>query len=455
MRVFDMKRIFFAYWLIVLSILCTFRAFSADLPAFYKAPMFQGMPAHKVYNWATRLQITYSQGSTRNSWNGSERTQPLLSVYGPVDLVKMGVNSEKTGVTATGETKTQWGTAGQNFATVDKKAMPKDGTLDLLGKFQVRELDFAFQQNLFSGFFCQVHLPIKELSLSGVTYKNLGSEKIGTGNVVIDDFIKNKLPLVLQEHGFTSLATPFGASKKSGISDILINAGWQGHKEDLSKMIKQLGGNLTAGILIPVAQARDENRVFALPLGYNNHYGFTARGYIEGSLWTRFLALGIYGGGIMLLPEERDIRMKTDKDQSGWLVLEKGHAKVDQGSLWDIGGYVKAVPMAGFSFLLGCSYTSQEPTTLTVHDDKFLSTYIAAQAALQVALVSKDSIVNSDKRYAGWHTYVLHARVGYEGGLERFSPSVVFFYDYPFEGKYSWKTDLIGGSIGLNVGLMF
>ena len=132
--------------------------------------------------------------------------------------------------------------------------------------------------------------------------------------------------------------------------------------------------------------------------------------------------------------------MKTFDKQSGYIKLAKGEAEEDLGNLWHLGLDAKFDHIVkGLSILAGYSYTHQEDTELNPKD----TTYFAR------------SLVNSDPTLASWYMHTLHLMLDYDFSvhmkMKKWAPRLSLSYDYPFDGKNAFKTDLIGGSLGLDI----
>jgi len=433
-----------------------------DQQTFYRAPFFQSDPTPKTKSWTTSLDVRIAHGETRDAYDIHGHTTSLLNAYAAVDVTKLGLGLDdfkKTitenhywDVTNTGDwDPNQVGTLGVN-----------DGKVQYFGRFKINEYDLTLQQNLFWGLYAHVYLPIKELRLDQITYKNLGTATIHGKSV--DTFLTTHLPAILTEFGFRPLQNRY---KKTGVGDLVCSLGWQGYKEGLKGLVTGYAGLAQLGIVIPTATKVDQNIVFAVPLGYEGHVGFTGRLTVEGCLWN-MVTLGAQAGTTIFSGNDKYLRMNTDKRQTGWIALERGYANEDLGQLWDAGGYVKFDRLlSGFVALLGYSYTQQERTWLNVKDNYFLSRIVNDAIASNndngsrqltgynhAAYIDKNDYVNSTKRRDGWVTQTLHIMVGYDAMVhlkKMWGPYIKLEYDYPLAGRYSWKADMISGVLGASV----
>lgn len=438
---------------------------AVDLPQFYRVPFFQDQFGISTSKYTTGLSVRYGHGSTRKGWDGHNEIYPLLSTYGYLDITNLGtrITSDDALIRRYWQVDNHPGDA-PIFPANYTKANPNDGLIEFSGKFKIDEWDFTLQQSLFWGFFIQAYIPYREIKIDRITYKNLGSAILRGGNIVrtpvnVEDFMDNELDRVLNAVGMSSYKNPF---KTSGVSDILLSIGWYKSSE-ITSPVQRLSVMMQAGVLLPTAGKKSLIKPFALPLGYDDFVGVNARGLLNVQVFN-WLGVGVYGGGMVFFSENRDIRVKTDTNQNGWIFLQQSFGKVDYGSIWDICGYLQ-VDCKWLFAKVGYSYTRREDATLTIKDDTLLKNYINQQmnppAPAPLAsvtypnVVSKDAITNTDKMLKAWEFYTLHAIVGFSPKIGSISPIIFVEYDYPTYGKYSFKTDMLGGSLNLMIKIDF
>lgn len=441
------KLVFFAIVFFIASVNCF------DQPQFYRVPLFQSIPTKAVQDWRTTVQARIGDGSTNSAYDSHEHKTALLSAYGLWDVLRLGRNLEN--ITTKIQTYLLWGTAGawKDPDTIVPALAPLDGKIDVSGHFHLTELDLSLQQNLLWGFYAQVYAPLKWIKIDKITPTNRGAAAVNGINVA--NFLTTTLPTILKENGFKPFDSRF---KKSGIGDLAINVGWQAHKDQSGKMIKSIGGMVQAGVIVPTGAERDEDLVVAVPLGYNGHVGYSARGALEIGLWD-IVTLGAQFGSTIFSTCDQKRRLVTDKKQQGWLYLEKGFVRVDQGSIWDLGAYAKFDQLGnGIAIVAGYSFTRQEESSLFVRDANYLKTAskAAADAALNAPyppLISPNDYANADVRLDGWQYQALHLAIWYDATVDakkKWAPIVKLEYAYPINGRYSFATDMFAGSLGLS-----
>ena len=487
------KKCFFIF-----LISCSFVSLGAnDLPVFYRAPLFQAFHDQQP-DWTTQLSVRFGGGDTRKGRNVGEHKTDILNIYGPTNISTMGIGLEN--LDKKPETKKYWdndldstsntygiNTKGLFKEDVIKKLALCDAKIQLSGRIKVYDLGITLKQSIFSGFYGLAYMPIRRVTIDSVCFKNLGSKEIKSDtDVVVDEFLKEVFPKILEENCFgctgettlncnDSCGCPIENSsckvcvekffKKTNVPEILLAVGWQGTGSESFGIVDKVRGYVQAGVLIPTSGRVNQDRLFAIPLGYGDFWGFNCQMGAEVALWK--IVLGAHAGVSAFLPSDRSIRMKTDRRQSGWLMLGKGRAKVDRGSVWDLTGYVKADKLySGFSCLIGYSFTRKEHTDLNLRhkDDCFLSTLVDFNKNNKVVcntctedrpiFISREEIVNDDQRFKGWNQQTLHLLAEFDTRTVTdrwFAPIVRVEYSHALYGKRIFSTNVIAGTLGLQM----
>lgn len=486
MKRFFSKLIFNRINIKILSVCAVFGVQAFDLPVFYRAPFLQPEATQKTQNWTTVLLARVGYGSTSDSFNQSEDKTALFNDYGPFDLTRLGIGIEGLGVGGDKPVTTSYWGPGAVWANPPNNgndsnfAYPK-GRVEFSGRFTTTEGNLIWQQNLLWGFYTHLYIPYKDLKITNITPKNVGPAQVAGENM--NDFITNDLPTILKENGLNITTKVVGgvkvdaletSFKKNGIGDIAFSLGWHGYKQKLCGVISSCGGFVQSGVLIPVAAKQDPNSIFSLPLGYNEHWGVVSRLAFEAEIWEMF-SIGLQAGSLIFFKNDRDLYLKTDKLQTGWILLQKAHVKEDLGSMWDAGAYVKANLMVkGFDVLVGYSFSKQDRTILQVRDDNYLKTALQNLAnqlntptlapvhigtdGPNIIFISQDDYANSDVRQGGWEIQTIHFMMRYDMSAATkgcWGPLFQIEYNYPMWGKHSWATDIFAGTLGFTVSFNF
>jgi len=411
------------------------KTFCTDLQTFYRTPLFTGEAKKNISDWATHIDARYAEGDANQSWNTQEVKTDLFNGYGPIDMTKLAINLEnlnskpKTNAYAKGE-------------------IPKiyDGKVKFKGRFQIKEFDITLQQNIFHGLYLQAYLPIRNLKIDKIDYTTCTTTN--SEHTKIADFIEKELDYILEENCIKPLKTEF---KDTQLSDPMISIGWNNHCTIENSIVTSIRGFLQGGIIIPSGDREKIDQVFSLPFGYNKHWGINGRGNIHAILWDK-IGIGVNAGTTIFMEQTYDQRLTTTPCQNGhWLLLEKGRATADQGTLWDITAYAKAEDFfGGLSVLAAYSYTQQEKTKLTLKDNCILKSAIKDEL-----IKNKNEVINSNKKLDEWYHHAVHLYAQYDFAAHTKSTSlggikIQVAYHFPLLGKHSWPVEMFSGTASAN-----
>lgn len=395
-----------------------------DNPHFYRASYLFSEPRFQR-NLLTSFDVTLGGGSTDKARNQNHKTVPLLNIIGLHSMHELGVNVPNKNL------------ADPRDVILTQLALTpardKFATFSICGNFSIFEADFSYIQNTYYGIFVQAYLPVRKLEIKDIKFVDLSP----TDNT----FPNKKTPIwqaFLQQ--FDSILQRYELSKEStdqtGTGDLTFFVGWT-HNYQETKLLDFVDITLRLGVLAPTGKTRDEDEIFSLPLGYNGHWGipFVADAAIGFYDW---LTLGAHLQTMFFAKRTAEVRMKTGPQQRGLIKLAKGLAEIDKGAVWNAGGYVKADHFAsGLSITLGYSFASQNSDSLCpCKPNEF-----------------DPNIVNSDEILQGWKMHTINLFVEYDFTEQdsRFGPRLAFLYNAQVGGKRVFKTNILGGNIGLDI----
>ncbi|MGE0207203.1 MAG: hypothetical protein AB7R69_05140, partial [Candidatus Babeliales bacterium] len=319
-----------------------------DNPHFYRALYFWGEPRLE-FPWLASFDISLGGGNTHTARNSNGKKTPLLNIYGPHNMHKLGAD-----------------VPGLNPANpldailINLDAIPDRpgfGQLLFSGKFQIIESYLNVYQNLINGFFLQANIPIRKLKITQIAYEDLSPD---------DTIFPNKNTPVWQEFlaNFNAILNQFDLKLKGAdrtdVGDLAILGGWTTNYEN-TKHLDYIDVTAKLGVLFPTGKRKKLSRPFDIPQGYDGFYGVPLKFDISlGAL--EWLTLGSHLGALFFIERgSKNIRMRTNEQQNGFIKLTYGDAKIDQGTIWDYSGYIKADHVIrGLSFLCGYSYTKKD-----------------------------------------------------------------------------------------------
>ncbi|MDZ4099474.1 MAG: hypothetical protein U1E13_12385, partial [Methylophilaceae bacterium] len=206
------------------------------------------------------------------------------------------------------------------------------GLVALGGEFEIAEVQLSWQQNFSHGFFSQLHIPLRSLKISDVCLTDCTSTP--TSNAPLWQDIRTNFFPLMYSHGLC-----VGPEQAGGIGDTTALIGWTTNYEK-TKTIDFADFTFKTGVLFPTGRARDEDHPLQLPLGYNKHWAIPVSAAYALGLFEWFTA-GVFGDSLFFFNRTTNLRLKTAPCQSGLLKLARGCTKIERGTLWDLGGYVK------------------------------------------------------------------------------------------------------------------
>lgn len=431
--------------LILFSLLSCFSKLHAlTISQFYKADFLSGIPSEDQRNLVSSLSIRYAYGSTSQGYGlHKNRKTNILQIYGNTNVNTLAENVEGINPLTTP-------VAYQYFNPINGiipsfNFTGNNGVIALKGKFKMNELDFDFQQNLFSGFYAYFYVPIKWLTVNDIKIINYTSP-YNPNAAAFQDFLNNDFETVLAEFGLKPATKPF---HKVGLGDVAIYLGWQGYSNTvINSIFRDISGSFQIGLFLPTSNTNKSDRVVSLSTGFDGCWGFTARAQGEAA-FKKYAVIGLYGG--VDIPQNRDLSMhlRSNLHQEGLIFLQKVSVHQTLGSAWQVGGYIKFDRIKkGLSLFFGYSFDTQERTKITVHDREFLQTFIEQEKLAKVPeAITRDSMVRNDPRLREWNQQSFHFILDYDFRDHirgNYYPKLSFYLDYPVMGHLSWTTTLIG-----------
>lgn len=408
-----------------------------DNAHFYRATnLFQEPRFERSY--LTTFDVSVAAGSTKKARNSHRDTVPLLDIYGPYNMIDLGVGVPGKNLCNLVDMTLVELSRTPSRTVLDCNCDPKYqfGFFSVGGEFNIIEANIFYTQNLTKGFFFQIHAPIRKLQIHDICFKDISP---------CDDLCPNKETPIWQTFLclFNDMLNQYCLSIapfcKTGIGDTSFLIGWTHNHQD-TEVLDFIDMTFKFGILAPTGAKRNEDQVFSLPMGYNGHWGVPISADLALGLYD-WLTIGGHVDAIFFAKTTRDIRLKTALYQSGLIKLAKGQVTIDRRSLWNAGLYLKADHITrGLSLLFGYTFSNQNNITLDTCDCCF-----------------DPGIINSDEALQGWKMHTLHFWSEYDFSKEdsRTGVRLAAFYNLEVSGKRIFKTSTGGGSIGIDINLNY
>ncbi|HEV2601034.1 MAG TPA: hypothetical protein VGT41_01930 [Candidatus Babeliales bacterium] len=419
--------------LIRLSSLLIIQAAFVSLPLFgigdlhfYRAQSIFTEPRFEK-EWLASFDVTAGGGRTKHARDCFGHKTSLLNIYGlhAMQPLGNGVPKDPNSVTDIILTNLAQIPATNNF-----------GKLLFTGSFSFQEFNLSYIQNFAYGFFAGAELPIKRLKLSDIDFRDCTQTACCPNNSIPQwqDFL-DSFDRILQAHSLYICPV-----KKTGVGDLIVYTGWTVNYQG-TEIIDFIDGTLKLGVNIPTSSTKSESSIFDIPLGYDKHAGIITT--FDSSFGAYdWLTMGGHIEALIFFSKQKDLHMKTDLRQNGFIKLAQGAANVHKGPIWRLGVYSRADHVVrGFSCTLAYSYTRANPDKVIPCDTKLFDA----------------AIVNSDEEFQGWNMHTLHFTAEYDFTTEcmRVGPRLGIFYNVQVGGQRTFDADLGGAMFGVDVSICF
>lgn len=225
--------------------------------------------------------------------------------------------------------------------------------------------------------------------------------------------------------------------RRSGVGDMVALLHWHTLYPQYRPLLKSVQLNGRVGLNIPTGKRKDEDKIMALPFGYDGAVGIFFGGGLD-VLMGRYFKLGFDVELLHLFGNTRERRIKTDPTQTELLLLQKTCAYKDFGLTQRFNLYFQFYHFfKGASLVVGYQYFK--------HGDDSLS--------LSTQLFSSE-IANTAKTLEEWtmHHIVLNAYYNFSHMVsgETVIPQASLFFRFPFNGKLSVLVPTVGARLSLS-----
>lgn len=418
--------------LVSMMIFATTALHAIDNPHFWRATNFlpEFYQTRLSKPWLASFDVSLGYGSTDKSRNQFGQKTTLLNIYGPQNAQALGVNVPGKDLTTPGD-----------IVLTQLALLPSNdgfGMLQYNGKFRLIEANVCYSQNLDCGFFLQVHAPIRNYSVTDITFTDLSPLACGGGPNVNTPSWQNFLalfPTILTQYGIST-----GSVHHSGIGDISTLVGWTNNYEDTTE-IDFFDTTIRLGVLFPTGAKLNPHQAFDIANGYDGHFAIPV--CVDAAAgWYDWFTMGAHLGAMPFFKQTRNLPLKTDAAQNGFIKLARGDARIQPGTIWEANFYTLADHViCGFSLLVGYSYATKRPDMILPCDTTTFS----------------PAIVNNDGPFLGWkmHTVNIMAEWDFASYECPWYPRIGAFYNFIVGGERIFNTNMGGVQCGIDIGCTF
>lgn len=378
-----------------------------------------------------KVGVSSEYGETDKSLNGSAERTSLLSIYhhsesslamlqgaqagSPIKQLANQLNSALIGVTDDG----------------------KRGRLKFYGKYS--ELDF----NLYASYWFRVYkipghfhvnlyIPFRDKRVKDFHIKDLTKNTL-SADILVKELITDNIQGLVKELGDLELSN----WHKTGIGDVIFLAGWQHSFVQYRKILKKVRLYARAGVSFPTGAKADINNPFSAPLGNDGSFSFPIDFGIDLYLKNKIKA-GLEFEILQLSETTRTRRIKTDRNQTDFLLLNKALTRKKYGDTWRFNLYVQSEHFyRGLSAALIYQFVRNEDDRLILKTHNF-----------------NEEIANTAQSLQDWTYQFVALQINYDCGKEvrRFPlrPQISLYYKIPVAGHRFIDMNTVGGQLTFN-----
>jgi hypothetical protein len=378
-----------------------------------------------------KLGANFECGNTTKSRNGDEDKVDVLSLYNDTESsLAMLMGSENKSVIKDLADKLL-----PAFAPATDDGVR--GRFKLEGKYEEADLTFWGKYKIPLGsmpgnFDIYLYIPIRYMDVKDVKWidqtKDVLSADLDVHYYLTDDFFD-----VVKSLGGLDL----GNWKKTGIGDIVVMLSWFNDFKQMKEHLKNVRVSSRLGLSIPSAQEKDEDKTFSLPLGNDKAWGMP----ISLGLDVDFIHRIRVGGEfemLVLFDQTDERRLKTDENQTDFLLLHKGMVTKSFGFTYKFNLFLQAQRfLGGLSAMVAYQFLKHDDDKLTAQSNDF-----------------SYQIINSAQSLKEWGTQDFVFQLNYDFFKECknswFKPQLSFFYKLPITGKRVINAQTFGGQLAVN-----
>jgi hypothetical protein len=292
---------------------------------------------------------------------------------------------------------------------------------------------FAITRHITDHFMFSLYIPFFSMQLKDVVWTDL-TENITEDDMRVKFYLTNELVKNIHVLGN---GLDIQSWKRHGVGDILALTHWSTVYPQYKPLLKSIQLNGRIGLSIPSGKRKDEDKIMAMPFGYDGAVGIVCGGGLDARM-GRCVKLGFDVELLHLFGNTRERRIKTDPTQTELLLLQKTCAYKDFGLSQRFNLYVQLYHfLYGASLLVGYQYFKHGDDSLSLVTQEFSS-----------------EIANTAKTLHEWtmHHMVIQAQYNFQSIMsnDNIIPQIALFSRLPFNGKLCAVVPVIGAQLSIS-----
>ena len=277
-----------------------------------------------------------------------------------------------------------------------------------------------------------LYAPLCYKGISGVNWVDQ-TKSVNNADLYVYNYLTSDIENIAKDLGNLDLSS----WNKFGVSDLVCLLSYYYDFKQMKEHLKNVRLTTRVGLSIPSGSKKDEDKVFSLPMGNDGAWGVPIALAIDLDFIYNIRA-GLEFEMFFLSDDERVRRLKTDENQTDFLVLNKGKATKSFGSTWKFNLFLQAQRFfKGLSAMVAYQFLKHDDDKLTAQSNNF-----------------NYHVINSAESLKEWGTQNFVFQLNYDFFNECkkswFKPQISFFYKLPVSGKRVINAQTFGGQIALN-----
>jgi hypothetical protein len=308
------------------------------------------------------------------------------------------------------------------------------GHFDVTGDFKAKGFGFNVRYFLPHNFNLGIYLPLYEMSLKRVQFRDLTYN-----NDAQDMKVRQLLTGRLQE--VVALFDPtlnLNGWSKLGFGDLTLLGEWYRDFPQGKPILKNVSLAVRGGLTLPTGVKNNEDDILFVPFGNDGSVGLLFGGGIN-LTWFDVFRGGIDVEFLHQFGNTRNRRIKVQQDQTEFLLLAKVPAHLDPGFIQRFNLYLEAYhAWRGLSARATYQFWKESDSKLSLCTNAF-----------------SNDIANTAQSLQEWTMHQAIFQVSYDFQCDvpdwsYFKPQLSLFYKFPFNGQRAILLNTVGVIFSLN-----
>jgi hypothetical protein len=283
-----------------------------------------------------------------------------------------------------------------------------------------------------------IYAPVKYAHISDVELVDqTRTDDIVQPNLHRNSFVHDRITANLKQNLMQWGGLDVSSWRNAGWGDLLVMLDWsKSYTMEMKDLVKEMTVGLRGGISCPTGVKKDVDQALSMAFGNDDAWAFPLGATMEFRLW-KALKLGCAVDWLGIHDKRRIRRLKTDVNQTEFLLLNKGHAMKHYGATWNIQPYAQLFHIKDyFSARIAYQYIAHNKDSLSVKYDSGFD----------------NTIINTAHSLQPWRVHNMIFTINYDVALIKniYNIQCSVFYKLPLKGKGIIDAQTVGGQLAVN-----